>query len=290
MPSDITGQPADVTAPTHDAHKTATDMDTAPTCDGKKSAIIEARNLTLAYGDRVILKDLNFDVARGDIFVIMGGSGCGKSTLLRNLLGLEKPTQGTVSFNGENWQSASTEARRNMRINWGVTFQQGGLISAMTLAQNLSLPLELYTTLSVSERAEMVALKLALVGLAGFEDYYPAEISGGMRKRAALARAIMLDPSLLFFDEPSAGLDPLSSRRLDELIVSLAENLGATVVMVTHELESIFAIATQAIYLDNVTRTLMDRGSPAQLRDHSEHAVIRQFLTRGATPKTDEEP
>lgn len=290
MPRDITGQPAEVTAQTHDAHKTARGMYRAPTCDSESTAIIEARNLTLAYGDRIILKDLNFDVARGDIFVIMGGSGCGKSTLLRNLLGLEKPSQGTVSFNGENWQSASTDARRNMRINWGVTFQQGGLISAMTLAQNLSLPLELYTTLSASERAEMVALKLALVGLAGFEDYYPSEISGGMRKRAALARAIMLDPSLLFFDEPSAGLDPLSSRRLDELIVSLAENLGATVVMVTHELESIFAIATQAIYLDNVTRTLMDRGSPAQLRDHSEHAVIRQFLSRGATPKTDKEP
>lgn len=289
-PSDITAQPAGVGSNTPGVDKASTGADLTAVDNHKRPVAIEAQNLTLAYGDRVILRDLNFSVARGDIFVIMGGSGCGKSTLLRNLLGLEKPSEGSVSFHGENWQSASTEARRNMRINWGVTFQQGGLISAMTLAQNLSLPLELYTPLSANERAEMVALKLALVGLAGFENYYPAEISGGMRKRAALARAIMLDPSLLFFDEPSAGLDPLSSRRLDELIVSLAESLGATVVMVTHELESIFAIATQAIYLDNVTRTLMDSGSPAQLRDHSEHAVIRQFLTRGATPKTDKEP
>ena len=252
----------------------------------ESTVAIEARNLTLAYGDRVILNDLNFTINRGDIFVIMGGSGCGKSTLLRNMLGLENPAQGCVHFDGENWQEATTENQRRIRLNWGVTFQQGGLISAMTLAQNLSLPLELYTALSAAERAEMVALKLALVGLAGFERYYPSEISGGMRKRAALARAIMLDPRFLFFDEPSAGLDPLSSRRLDALIASLAENLGATVVMVTHELDSIFAIATKAIYLDNVSRTLIDSGSPAELRDHSEHAVIRQFLTRGASAKT----
>lgn len=296
-PSDLNRQPAGMNQQPSGTHKDPTGMHREQTSmhkesadDSKKSAAIEARNLTLAYGDSVILSDLSFNVDRGDIFVIMGGSGCGKSTLLRNMLGLEKPAQGTVSFNGENWQMASTDERRNMRLNWGVTFQQGGLISAMTLAQNLSLPLELYTKLSANERAEMIALKLALVGLAGFERYYPSEISGGMRKRAALARAIMLDPSFLFFDEPSAGLDPLSSRRLDELIASLAENLGATVVMVTHELDSIFAIATQSIYLDNVSRTLMDRGTPAQLRDHSEHAVIRQFLTRGAIAATHKEP
>lgn len=244
-------------------------------------AAIEARNLTLAYGDKVIQRDLNFTVARGDVFVIMGGSGCGKSTLLRNMLGLETPKTGDVLFGGTPFFASSPAQRRALRLNWGVTFQQGGMISAMTLAENLSLPLELYTNLKRHERQELIGLKLALVGLAGFEGYYPAEISGGMRKRAALARAIMLDPEYLFFDEPSAGLDPLSSRRLDELIATLADSLGATVVMVTHELDSIFSIATQSIYLDNVTRTQLDIGPPAALRDHSEHAIVREFLSRG---------
>lgn len=247
---------------------------------------IQVTDLTLAYGERVIQRDLTFDVMRGDIFVIMGGSGCGKSTLLRNMLGLERPTQGDVSYNGESFTRASASAQRDMRLRWGVTFQQGALISAMTLAENLSLPLELYTELGADQRRELVDLKLSLVGLAGYQGYYPSEISGGMRKRAALARAIMLDPEFLFFDEPSAGLDPISSRRLDELITSLAESLGATVVMVTHELDSIFAIATRAIYLDNETRTLLDVGPPLQLRDHSKHAVVREFLNRGNTPGT----
>jgi len=242
---------------------------------------IAVKDLTLAYGDRIIQQDLTFNVEPGDIFVIMGGSGCGKSTLLRNMLGLETPTQGDVQYDGESFLRASAPERRLMRLNWGVTFQQGALISAMTLAENLSLPLELYTSLSAQEREELIDLKLSLVGLGGYESYYPSEISGGMRKRAALARAIMLDPRYLFFDEPSAGLDPLSSRRLDALIRSLAESLGATVVMVTHELDSIFSIATRAIYLDNQTRTLLDAGTPSELRDHSEHAVIREFLNRG---------
>ena len=246
---------------------------------------ITVTDLTLAYGDRMIQHDLSFNVDSGDIFVIMGGSGCGKSTLLRNMLGLERPRTGDVSYFGRSFTRADSRARRDMRLDWGVTFQQGGLISAMTIAENLSLPLELYTDLSAAERREYIDLKLSLVGLAGYESFYPAELSGGMRKRAALARAIMLDPKILFFDEPSAGLDPLSSRRLDELIVALAESLGATVVMVTHELESIFAIATQAIYLDNVTRTLLDAGTPDWLRDHSEHEVIRAFLQRGEQHK-----
>ena len=242
---------------------------------------IAVKDLTLAYGDRIIQQDLTFNVEPGDIFVIMGGSGCGKSTLLRNMLGLETPTQGDVQYDGESFLCASAPERRLMRLNWGVTFQQGALISAMTIAENLSLPLELYTSLSAQERKELIDLKLSLVGLGGYESYYPSEISGGMRKRAALARAIMLDPRYLFFDEPSAGLDPLSSRRLDALIRSLAESLGATVVMVTHELDSIFSIATRAIYLDNQTRTLLDAGTPSELRDNSEHAVIREFLNRG---------
>lgn len=242
---------------------------------------IRVANLTLAYGDRVIQRDLNFSVSEGDVFVIMGGSGCGKSTLLRNMLGLETPATGEVCYDGVSYTQAEPPERRKMRTAWGVTFQQGALVSAMTLAENLSLPLELYTDLNAKDRAELINLKLALVGLAGFQNYYPAEISGGMRKRAALARAIMLDPRYLFFDEPSAGLDPISSRRLDELIVTLADSMGATVVMVTHELDSIFAIASQSIYLDNVSRTLLDQGPPLTLRDHSEHPVVREFLSRG---------
>ena len=193
----------------------------------------------------------------------MGGSGCGKSTLLRNMLGLEHPARGEVQYDGHSYTSASPARQRQMRMNWGVTFQQGALISAMTLAENLSLPLELYTSMSAGERADLISLKLSLVGLEGYQNYFPSEISGGMRKRAALARAIMLDPEFLFFDEPSAGLDPISSRRLDDLIATLAESMGATVVMVTHELDSIFAIATQSIYLDNESRTTGPRATIA---------------------------
>ena len=245
------------------------------------TAAIKVTDLTLAYGERVIQRDLNFEVANGDVFVIMGGSGCGKSTLLRNMLGLEKPAAGDVQYGGHNYTRAAPARQRQMRMNWGVTFQQGALISAMTLEENLSLPLELYTKTTSRERSDLISLKLSLVGLAGYERYYPSEISGGMRKRAALARAIMLDPQFLFFDEPSAGLDPISSRRLDELIATLADSMGATVVMVTHELDSIFAIATQAIYLDNETRTLLDQGSPLELKTNSQHDVVREFLNRG---------
>ena len=244
-------------------------------------AAIEVTDLTLAYGERVIQRDLTFTVAAGDVFIIMGGSGCGKSTLLRNMLGLEHPARGEVQYDGHSYTSASPARQRQMRMNWGVTFQQGALISAMTLAENLSLPLELYTRMSAGERADLISLKLSLVGLEGYQNYFPSEISGGMRKRAALARAIMLDPEFLFFDEPSAGLDPISSRRLDDLIATLAESMGATVVMVTHELDSIFAIATQSIYLDNESRTLLDQGPPLHLKTHSEHAVVREFLNRG---------
>lgn len=242
---------------------------------------IEVQDLTMAWDERIIQRDLNFSVARGAVFVIMGASGCGKSTLLKHMIGLHRPAQGDVHYDGRAYFAADSQERRALRARWGVTFQSGALISAMTLGQNLALPLELYTDLPAKARDDLIAMKLSLVGLAGFEQFYPAEISGGMRKRAALARAIMLDPEYLFFDEPSAGLDPLSSRRLDELIVTLAESMGATVVMVTHELDSIFSIATDAIYLDNESRTLLDQGPPQWLRDHSQHNVVRAFLCRG---------
>jgi phospholipid/cholesterol/gamma-HCH transport system ATP-binding protein len=246
---------------------------------------IEIRDLTMAYGSFVIQRDLNFNINRGDIFVIMGGSGCGKSTLLKHMLGLITPKRGDVLYNGESFVNGSAAKQGEMRKRWGITYQSGGLFSAMTLTENIALPLQLYTDYSSSEITDLIAYKLALVGLAGYQDYYPSEISGGMRKRAALARAIALDPEILFFDEPSAGLDPISSRLLDELIVEMQESLGATIVMVTHELPSIFDIATNSVYLDANTRTMIDYGNPRDLREHSEQAVVKQFLTRGVAAK-----
>lgn len=251
-------------------------------------AHIEVRNLTMAYGSLVIQRDLDFAVNRGDIFVIMGGSGCGKSTLLKHMLGLLTPASGDVLFDGRSFFHAPAAEQDAMRRRWGITYQSGGLFSAMTLAENIALPLQLYTRFQASEIADIVAYKLALVGLAGHESYYPAELSGGMRKRAALARAIALEPDILFFDEPSSGLDPISSRLLDELIVQLKESIGATVVMVTHELASIFAIANNSVYLDNRTRTMIACGNPSELRDHSDQPVVRQFLTRSAAADSEE--
>lgn len=250
-------------------------------------AIIEVRGLCMAFGDNVIQRDLNFEVGRGDIFVIMGGSGCGKSTLLKHLLGLIKPAEGDILYDGESFVQASQERRAAMRRRWGITYQSGGLFSAMTLGQNVALPLQLYTRYSTGEIRDIVAYKLSLVGLGGYQDYLPAQISGGMRKRGALARAIALDPDILFFDEPSAGLDPISSRLLDELILQLKESLGATVVMVTHELESIFAIASNSVYLDAASRTRIAGGDPRWLRDHSDQPVVRQFLSRELAPAGD---
>jgi len=247
------------------------------------SAHISVRGLTMAYGARVIQHDLSFDVRRGDIFVIMGGSGCGKSTLLKHMLGLIPPAAGDILYNGESFVRAQPSEQEAMRRCWGITYQSGGLFSAMTLGENVALPLQLYTSYREEEIDDIVAYKLALVGLGGFQAYYPSEISGGIRKRAALARAIALEPEILFFDEPSAGLDPISSRLLDDLIVQLQESTGATVVMVTHELPSIFAIATNSVFLDAETHTMIDYGDPRQLREHSTHTVVRQFLTRSAS-------
>ena len=252
-------------------------------------SIISVRNMTMAYGPRVIQRDVSFEVPRGDIFVIMGGSGCGKSTLLKHLLGLIEPASGEIHYRDENFTAADERQRQELRRHWGITYQSGGLISAMTLAENVALPLEHYTEYDRDEIADIVALKLALVGLDGYQQYLPAEVSGGMRKRAALARAIALDPDILFFDEPSAGLDPISSRRLDDLILQLKESTSATVVMVTHELPSIFAIATNAIYLDADSKRMIEQGNPAWMRDHSQHPVVRQFLRRELQPETDRE-
>jgi phospholipid/cholesterol/gamma-HCH transport system ATP-binding protein len=244
-------------------------------------AHITVRDLTMAYGDFVLMRDLNFEIQQGEIFIIMGGSGCGKSTLLRHLIGLKEPATGEIYYGTENFTRAGHARRVEMLRRFGVLYQSGALWSSMTLAENVGLPLHEYTDLRASEIKEVASLKLSLVGLKGFEDFYPYEISGGMQKRAGLARAIALDPEVLFFDEPSAGLDPISSKRLDDLILELRDSLGSTVVVVTHELASIFAIGTDSIFLDPETRTLIARGPPDQLRDHSDDPKVRRFLLRG---------
>lgn len=243
--------------------------------------VIKVRELTMAYGDFVVMNDLNFEVHKGDIFVIMGGSGCGKSTLLRHLVGLKQPAQGAIYFGDKKFCSEDRKAQDAILRSFGVLYQGGALWSSMTLAENVSMPLELYTKLSRREIDEVVRYKLALVGLAGAGGRYPAELSGGMRKRAGLARAMALDPDVLFFDEPSAGLDPVSSRRLDDLIMELSESLGTTIVIVTHELASIFAIGTNGIFLDVETRTCVAHGSPKNMLEHSENPRVQQFLRRG---------
>ena len=248
---------------------------------------ITVKNLSMAYGDFVVMRSLNFTVKRGEVKVIMGGSGCGKSTLLKHMIGIERSPQGEIYYDGELFEPHKIAGDAFCR-RFGVLFQAGALWSSMTLAENIALPLESYTSLPAREIHEVVAFKLSLVGLAGFGDRYPSELSGGMRKRAGLARAIALDPQVLFFDEPSAGLDPLSSRRLDELILELRDALGATVVVVTHELSSIFAIADSALFLDAETKTALCDGNPNDLIDDSSvDPKVRNFLKRGELGETE---
>lgn len=246
-----------------------------------QEVMIEARGLTMKYGSNLIQSNLHFQISKGDVFVIMGGSGCGKSTLLKHMIGLYQPAEGEILFGGQSYFTASPEQQLAMRKRWGVTYQGGALFSDKTLAENVALPLAQYTTLTSKDIREMVRYKLALVGLAGFEDFYPSRISGGMCKRAGLARAIALDPDILFFDEPSAGLDPLSARRLDDLILQLRDSTGATVVIVTHELASIFAIGSNGVYLDANSKTQLDTGSPDYMLKHTKHDLVREFLSRG---------
>jgi len=243
---------------------------------------LDIRDLTMAYGDMVIQQNLNITVKHGEIFVIMGGSGCGKSTLLRHLVGLMEPAQGEILINGVDIWQASPQERNRIIGGSGILYQGGALWSSMTLAENIAVPLTEYTDLTPEQISEVISYKLALVGLAGFEDYYPSEISGGMKKRAGLARAMALDPEILFFDEPSAGLDPISARLLDDLILELRESLGATVVIVSHELASIFAVADDSIFLDPESKTMIAHGPPKVLRDTSEDPRVKRFLTRAA--------
>jgi phospholipid/cholesterol/gamma-HCH transport system ATP-binding protein len=236
----------------------------------------------MAYGSYVIQHDLDFTVGRSEIFIIMGGSGCGKSTLLRHMIGLQAPAVGDVLYDSRSFWKAEPEERDLMMRRFGVLYQKGALWSSMTLAENVALPLREFTDLTAAQIGEVVALKLALVGLKGFEEFHPSEISGGMQKRAGLARAMALDPDILFFDEPSAGLDPISAKLLDDLILELRASLGATVVVVTHELASIFAIGDNSVFLDADTKTMIAHGSPKTLLAECSDPKVHAFLTRDA--------
>jgi phospholipid/cholesterol/gamma-HCH transport system ATP-binding protein len=242
---------------------------------------ISVNHLTMAYGDFVIQRDLTFNIYKGDVFIVMGGSGCGKSTLLRHLIGLHRPAEGEIIFDQQNFWQATQQQRDKIMRRMGVLYQSGALFSSLTLAENIALPLAEFTHLKANEIADIIAFKLALVGLAGFEDYYPNEISGGMQKRAGLARAMALDPEVLFFDEPSAGLDPVSARLLDDLIINLSNTLKTTIVVVTHELASIFAIGTNSVFLDPGSKTMLATGAPNTLLAETKNPKIIEFLTRG---------
>jgi len=244
------------------------------------AAEIEVQALTMAYGEYVVQRDISFRVERGEIFVIMGDSGCGKSTLMRHMIGLNRPAAGEVYYGGAAFWATPDVEREAFKRRFGVLYQYAALFSSMTLEENVSLPLVEHARLTAGEAREVARLKLALVGLAGFEDHYPAEISGGMKKRAGLARAMALDPEILYFDEPSAGLDPLSSRRLDDLILELRDSLGTTVVLVTHELPSILELGDSAVFLDAERKTMTAQGKPSELKD-SPDPKVRAFMSRG---------
>ena len=242
---------------------------------------IKVQNLTVAYGSNVLMKDVDFEVNTGDVFIIMGGSGSGKSSLLRVLTGLKEPAKGKVWLNGKDFYAAGEKEQKILMQNCGILYQSGALFSSMTLAENVALPLQQYTDYSIGAIRESVALKLALVGLRGYEDFYPAELSGGMKKRAGLARAMALDPEILFFDEPSAGLDPVSSNLLDDLILEINRSLGTTIVVITHELSSIFAIGNNSIYLDAETKGISAKGNPHELLKNPPNQRVLSFLTGG---------
>jgi phospholipid/cholesterol/gamma-HCH transport system ATP-binding protein len=247
-------------------------------------AHVTVRDLTMAYGDFVLMRNLNFEIMRGDIFIIMGGSGCGKTTLMRHMVGLNAPAHGQIFYGDVSFWDADPDIRAGILKRVGILYQSGALWSSLTLAENVALPLEQYTGLSPARIREVVSFKLSLVGLAGFEAFYPSEVSGGMRKRAGIARALALDPATLFFDEPSAGLDPISARMLDDLILEIREGLGSTIIVVTHELASIFAIGSNSVFLDTHTRTIIAGGDPKRLLEESQNPTIRRFLTRGGSP------
>lgn len=251
-----------------------------------EAPVIEVEGLTLGYGGKVVLKDISFTVDRGEVFVILGGSGCGKSTLLKNMIGLYQPMAGSVRILGKDIVTARGRERKEILRSFGVMYQAGALFGSLTLLENVCLPLEEFTRLPKDAREAVARLKLRQVGLSGSEHKLPSELSGGMQKRAAIARAMALDPQILFLDEPQAGLDPVTSAGLDELILNLSRGMGITFVIVSHELASIFATASQVIMLDPLTKGVIAQGPPAELRDHSANPKVRQFFNREAQPAT----
>jgi len=246
--------------------------------------VIRVENLVAAYDDHTVLRDINVSVRKGERLFIVGGSGCGKTTLLRHLIGLQRPASGHVWVLGEDIGGGSEEALERVHRRIGVSFQGGALFGSLTLGQNIALPLEEYTSLSPATIARLVRMKLSMVKLAGYEEFMISELSGGMKKRAALARAAALDPSILFFDEPSAGLDPVTSAELDELILQVNQSLGTTIVVVSHELPSIFTVAQRVIVLDPERRTILAEGDPQELRDHSADERVQDFFKRQPGP------
>ena len=249
--------------------------------DALTPSIIEVQGVDLGYDDHPVMHDLNLTVNKGDIFIVMGVSGCGKSTLLKSLIGLKRPMKGKVLYYAKSFWDEDESGQQKILRQFGVLYQSGALWSSMTVGENVALPLQLYTRLLSEQIRELVALKLSLVGLSGYEDSFPAEISGGMRKRASLARAIALDPGIIFFDEPSAGLDPINARMLDDLILELRDGLGATFVVITHELASIFAIGNNCVFLDAESQTIIASGNPKVLLANSRDPRVIRFLTRG---------
>ena len=246
--------------------------------------LLSVTALTLGYGAETVLHDVAFDVRRGSIFAVMGGSGCGKSTVMRSMIGLLRPRAGGVRVAGEDYWACGEARRAVIDRRFGVLFQGGALWSAMTVGQNVALPMQMFTTLGAAAILRLVRLKLALVDLADAIDLQPSELSGGMLKRAGLARALALDPDILFFDEPSAGLDPISSRRLDDLILNLRDGLGATIVIVSHELPSLFAIADDGVFLDARTKTVIAHGAPSAMRDGCRDPEVQAFMHRARLP------
>ncbi len=242
--------------------------------------IIRVEGLTAKYGGNLVFDRVSFDVRRGEVFVILGGSGCGKTTMMKHMIGLYEPFAGRIWIEGGDIATADREARQRILRRFGVMYQSGALFGSMTLLENVRLPLEEFTDLPADAMDLIAATKLKLVQLEGFEDYMPAEISGGMKKRAAIARAMALDPEILFLDEPSAGLDPITSAELDSTILKLARTLGVTFVVVTHELPSIYSIADRVIMLDKETKGIIAAGAPAELRDHCDNDWVRRFFQR----------